>query len=149
MFIGRKEMSEFAVAAVDIAMWDLFGKRTRLLLCELLGGTREPVTMDEADSGWLQYDADQLVENARSITDEVFAGMPGRSTISIRSTPTSPARPTPSPTSSTTRQCWTNSSKIRSNGRWEDPAVDRPGHGISFAVTDEYGSSEVVGSFLL
>ncbi|NHN49417.1 mandelate racemase/muconate lactonizing enzyme family protein [Halostella sp. JP-L12] len=74
-FIGREGISEFAVAAVDIAMWDLLGKRAGLPLCELLGGTREPVTMYETDGGWLQYDADQLVENAESIADEGFAGM--------------------------------------------------------------------------
>lgn len=74
-FIGREGISEFAVAAVDIAVWDLLGKQTGLPLCELLGGTREPVTMYETDGGWLQYDADALVENAESIADEGFAGM--------------------------------------------------------------------------
>lgn len=74
-FIGREGISEFAIAAVDIAIWDLLGKKTGLPLCELLGGTREPVVMYETDGGWLQYDPDTLVENAREIANEGFAGM--------------------------------------------------------------------------
>ncbi|MDL5363391.1 mandelate racemase/muconate lactonizing enzyme family protein [Halalkalicoccus sp. NIPERK01] len=74
-FIGREGISEFAIAAIDIAVWDLLGKHAGLPLCELLGGTREPVPMYETDGGWLQYDADTLVENAREIATEGFAGM--------------------------------------------------------------------------
>lgn len=74
-FIGREGISEFAIAAVDIAIWDLLGKHAGLPLCELLGGIREPVTMYETDGGWLQYDADTLVENAQGIADDGFAGM--------------------------------------------------------------------------
>ncbi|QCS44926.1 mandelate racemase/muconate lactonizing enzyme family protein [Natrinema versiforme] len=74
-FIGREGISEFAVAAADIALWDLLGKAAGLPLCELLGGAREPVTMYETDGGWLQYDADALVENAEGIADAGFAGM--------------------------------------------------------------------------
>lgn len=74
-FIGREGISEFAIAAVDIAVWDLLGKHTGLPLCELLGGIREPVTMYETDGGWLQYDANTLVENAREIASDGFAGM--------------------------------------------------------------------------
>ncbi|ADJ13857.1 mandelate racemase/muconate lactonizing enzyme family protein [Halalkalicoccus jeotgali] len=74
-FIGREGISEFAIGAVDIAVWDLLGKRADLPLCELLGGTREPVPMYETDGGWLQYDADTLVENAREIANDGFAGM--------------------------------------------------------------------------
>ncbi|KYH24742.1 D-gluconate dehydratase [Halalkalicoccus paucihalophilus] len=74
-FIGREGISEFAIAAVDIAIWDALGKHAGLPLCELLGGTREPVPMYETNGGWLQYDADTLVENAREIANEGFAGM--------------------------------------------------------------------------
>lgn len=74
-FIGREGISEFAVAAVDVAVWDLLGKVTGLPLCELLGGSREAVRMYETDGGWLQYDADTLVENARRIAEDGFAGM--------------------------------------------------------------------------
>lgn len=74
-FIGREGISEFALAAIDIAVWDLLGKRTDLPLCELLGGTRQPVTMYETDGGWLQYDAETLVTNARQAASAGFAGM--------------------------------------------------------------------------
>lgn len=74
-FVGREGISELAIAAVDIAVWDLFAKSAGLPLCELLGGAREPVTMYETDGGWLQYDADTLVKNAQEIASEGFAGM--------------------------------------------------------------------------
>jgi len=74
-FIGREGISEFAVAAADIAVWDLLGKGAGLPLCELLGGAREPVPMYETDGGWLQYEADELVANAEGIADDGFAGM--------------------------------------------------------------------------
>lgn len=74
-FVGREGISEFAVAAVDIAVWDLLGKIAGLPLCELLGGARRAVPMYETDGGWLQYDADTLVENAKEIAEDGFAGM--------------------------------------------------------------------------
>jgi L-alanine-DL-glutamate epimerase-like enolase superfamily enzyme len=74
-FIGREGISEFALATVDIALWDLLGKLTGLPLCELLGGSREPVPMYETDGGWLQYDEATLVENAREAAEAGFAGM--------------------------------------------------------------------------
>jgi L-alanine-DL-glutamate epimerase-like enolase superfamily enzyme len=74
-FIGREGISELAISAVDVALWDALGKRAGLPLYELLGGERSSVSMYQTDGGWLQYDEETLVANAERIAAEGFAGM--------------------------------------------------------------------------
>lgn len=74
-FVGREGISEFGVAAVDIALWDALGRRFGAPLYEVLGGTRAPVPAYETNGGWLQFDVDTLVENAERAAEEGFAGM--------------------------------------------------------------------------
>ena len=42
-FVGRGGMASFAMAAIDIALWDLRGQRESLALWRLLGGSRPEV----------------------------------------------------------------------------------------------------------
>lgn len=74
-FIGREGISEFAIAAVDTALWDAKGKETGRPLYDLLGGTQQHVPAYETNGGWIQFSEDQLRENARRVADEGFAGM--------------------------------------------------------------------------
>lgn len=74
-FIGREGISEFAIAAIDTALWDAKGKETDRPLYDLLGGTQQHVPAYETNGGWIQFSEDQLRENARRIVDEGFAGM--------------------------------------------------------------------------
>lgn len=74
-FVGREGISEFAIASVDIAVWDLLGKKVDLPLVEVLGGTRDPVPAYQTHGGWIQYDEETLVENAVDAADRGFAGM--------------------------------------------------------------------------
>jgi len=74
-FVGREGISEFAIAAVDTALWDALGKETGRPLYELLGGTRRHVPAYETNGGWIQFDEDQLRSNARRVAEDGFAGM--------------------------------------------------------------------------
>jgi len=74
-FVGRAGVSELAIAAVDIALWDALGRRTGEPLYALLGGERREVPAYETNGGWLQFDEAQLVENAERAADEGFVGM--------------------------------------------------------------------------
>jgi L-alanine-DL-glutamate epimerase-like enolase superfamily enzyme len=74
-FIGREGISEFAIAAIDTALWDAKGKETGRPLYDLLGGTQQHVPAYETNGGWIQFSEDQLRENARRIADEGFVGM--------------------------------------------------------------------------
>ena len=74
-FVGREGVSEFAIAAVDIALWDAKGKETGRPLYDLLGGTRRPVPAYETNGGWIQFDEARLRSNAERAAEEGFAGM--------------------------------------------------------------------------
>lgn len=74
-FVGRAGVSELAISAVDIALWDALGRRTGEPLYALLGGERREVPAYETNGGWLQYDEDRLVENAGRAASEGFVGV--------------------------------------------------------------------------
>ena len=74
-FVGREGISELAISAVDIALWDALGRRLDTPLYELLGGERRDVPAYLTDGGWLQYDEETLVSNAERAVEEGFAGM--------------------------------------------------------------------------
>lgn len=74
-YVGREGVSELAVSAIDIALWDALGRRLDAPLYELVGGERREVPAYQTHGGWLQYDADQLVDNAHDAAERGFAGM--------------------------------------------------------------------------
>jgi L-alanine-DL-glutamate epimerase-like enolase superfamily enzyme len=74
-FVGRAGVSEIAISAVDIALWDALGRRTGEPLYALLGGERREVPAYETNGGWLQFDEARLVENAERAAEEGFVGM--------------------------------------------------------------------------
>lgn len=74
-FVGREGISELAIGAVDIALWDSLGRRTGYPLCELIGGERRAVPAYETNGGWIQFDEETLVANAEAAAEAGFAGM--------------------------------------------------------------------------
>jgi len=51
-----------AIAAIDVALWDLAGKRTNTPLYVLLGGAKDRVLAYNTDVGWLDRPLEELVE---------------------------------------------------------------------------------------
>jgi L-alanine-DL-glutamate epimerase-like enolase superfamily enzyme len=51
-----------ALAAIDIALWDLAGKRTETPLHILLGGAKDHVPVYNTDVGWLDRELDEMTE---------------------------------------------------------------------------------------
>jgi L-alanine-DL-glutamate epimerase and related enzymes of enolase superfamily len=74
-FVGRAGVSELAISAVDIALWDALGRRTGEPLYALLGSEQREVPAYETDGGWLQFSEGQLVENARDAAEAGFVGV--------------------------------------------------------------------------
>ncbi|MGM0606694.1 MAG: mandelate racemase/muconate lactonizing enzyme family protein, partial [Halobacteriota archaeon] len=74
-FVGREGVSELALAAVDTAAWDLFGKRTGSPLYELLGGHQQEVPAYQTDGGWLHFDEETLMKNAEESIESGFHGV--------------------------------------------------------------------------
>jgi L-alanine-DL-glutamate epimerase-like enolase superfamily enzyme len=70
-FSGRGGHASFAIAAVDIALWDLAGKRAKLPLWRLLGGNN-PRVKAYAGGVDLYFTIDQLKEQARGFLAKGF-----------------------------------------------------------------------------
>lgn len=65
-WVGRAGITQLALAAVDVALWDLKAKKAGVPLWHLLGGASKPkLEAYNTDIGWLSIPRDELVEGAR------------------------------------------------------------------------------------
>ncbi|MGP3775305.1 L-talarate/galactarate dehydratase [Streptomyces sp. SDT5-1] len=62
--VGRSGVATQAIAAIDIALWDLKAKRAGLPLAKLLGAHRDSVQCYNTSGGFLHTPTDQVLENA-------------------------------------------------------------------------------------
>lgn len=77
MWIGRAGVSHLALAAVDIAIWDLFAKSLNLPLWKVLHqGEKEPrLEAYNTNAGWLSIGADALVAGCLRSIEQGFKGV--------------------------------------------------------------------------
>ncbi|BCX46202.1 mandelate racemase (MR)-like subfamily protein [Haloferula helveola] len=73
-YVGRGGISSFAISAIDIALWDLRGKRLEKPLWELAGGAGRTCKAYRGGIDLL-YPLDKLVESACGYVDEGFNGV--------------------------------------------------------------------------
>ena len=73
--VGRSGLATQAVAAVDIALWDLKAKRAGLPLAKLLGAHRDSVACYNTSGGFLSTSIEQVVENARAAVRRGIGGI--------------------------------------------------------------------------
>jgi L-alanine-DL-glutamate epimerase-like enolase superfamily enzyme len=64
--VGRSGVTTQAVAAFDVALWDLKAKRARLPLARLLGAHRDSVPCYNTSGGYLSTPIDELITNAEA-----------------------------------------------------------------------------------
>jgi L-alanine-DL-glutamate epimerase-like enolase superfamily enzyme len=73
-WVGRGGIAVLAIAAIDIAIWDLKSKIADMPLHRLLGGARKQIPVYNTDGGWLNHSIEQLVEETKRITAAGFRG---------------------------------------------------------------------------
>jgi L-alanine-DL-glutamate epimerase-like enolase superfamily enzyme len=69
-WVGRLGITTMAMAAVDIALWDLIAKAVGKPLWRVLGGAKDPkIKTYNTDGGWLNKSVDELLEHMKRILD--------------------------------------------------------------------------------
>lgn len=67
-------ITSLALAAIDIALWDLRAKKQQLPLWKLAGGAREKCPLYRTEGGWLHLETMTLVEDALQAKAQGFSG---------------------------------------------------------------------------
>lgn len=75
-WVGRSGITHMALAAVDIALWDLKAKAFGVPLWKLIGGHKQgAVPSYNTDGGWLNFEVDRLVDEMSRLVDEGWTGV--------------------------------------------------------------------------
>ena len=73
--VGRSGLATQAIAAFDVALWDLKARRAGLSLAKLLGAHRESVQCYNTSGGFLHTPLDQLLVNASASRERGIGGI--------------------------------------------------------------------------
>ncbi|MGB3481621.1 MAG: mandelate racemase/muconate lactonizing enzyme family protein [Mycobacterium sp.] len=73
--VGRSGVATQAIAAFDIALWDLKAKRAGLPLAKLLGSHSDSVPTYNTSGGFLHTPIEQVLENASILLDSGIGGI--------------------------------------------------------------------------
>ncbi len=73
--VGRSGLATQAIAAFDVALWDVKAKRAGLSLAKLLGSHRESVRCYNTSGGFLHTPLDQLLVNAAASVQRGIGGI--------------------------------------------------------------------------
>ena len=70
--VGRSGVATQAIAAIDIALWDLKAKRAGLPLAKLIGASRDSVQTYNTSGGFLHTPIEEVMDNAaRSLANGI------------------------------------------------------------------------------
>jgi L-talarate/galactarate dehydratase len=73
--VGRSGLATQAIAAFDIALWDLKGKRAQLPLAKLLGAHRDSVQCYNTSGGFLSTPLPEVLANVESLLEHGIGGI--------------------------------------------------------------------------
>jgi L-alanine-DL-glutamate epimerase-like enolase superfamily enzyme len=125
-WVGRAGITHLALAAVDIALWDLKAKAAEIPLWLLLGGSgKDTVEGYNTDGGWLNWPVERLVSDCRRLVfEEGYRGVK----IKVGS---------PDPLTDVERIAAVRNAigpdcklMVDANGRWDLPTALRNGHAL-------------------
>jgi L-alanine-DL-glutamate epimerase-like enolase superfamily enzyme len=73
--VGRSGLATQAIAAIDIALWDLKAKRAGLPLAKLLGAYRDSVACYNTSGGFLSSSIEEIIDNAHASIERGIGGV--------------------------------------------------------------------------
>jgi L-alanine-DL-glutamate epimerase-like enolase superfamily enzyme len=73
--VGRSGLATQAIAAFDVALWDMKAKRAGLPLAKLLGARRDSVQCYNTSGGFLSTPTDQLIANCEASIEAGIGGL--------------------------------------------------------------------------
>lgn len=73
--VGRSGLATQALAAFDVALWDLKARRAGLPLAKLLGAYRDSVPCYNTSGGFLSAPLEEVLENAQAALDRGVGGI--------------------------------------------------------------------------
>ncbi|MEX1030847.1 MAG: mandelate racemase/muconate lactonizing enzyme family protein [Paenibacillaceae bacterium] len=75
-WIGRAGITHMAIAAVDIALWDIMAKAAKQPLWKYLGGHKSKgIKAYNTNGGWLNWSMDELLRDVTQIVESGFLGV--------------------------------------------------------------------------
>ncbi|UKS30862.1 mandelate racemase/muconate lactonizing enzyme family protein [Paenibacillus sp. HWE-109] len=75
-WIGRAGITHMALAAVDIALWDIMSKASGKPLWQYLGGHKDKqIKAYNTNGGWLNWSQERLLQDISSYVEEGFTGV--------------------------------------------------------------------------
>lgn len=73
--LGRNGLAVMAIAAVDMALWDILCKKADLPLWKVLGGYHEHVEAYNTHGGWLSWSIEELVANVKELVSSGYTSL--------------------------------------------------------------------------
>jgi L-alanine-DL-glutamate epimerase-like enolase superfamily enzyme len=73
--VGRSGLATQAIAAIDIALWDLKAKRAGLPLAKLFGAHRDSVACYNTSGGFLSSSIEEIIDNAHASIQRGIGGV--------------------------------------------------------------------------
>lgn len=74
-WVGRAGVTQMALSAVDIALWDIKAQAAGVPLWQLLGGHKSSYPAYNTDAGWLNWSLEELVEDTARLISEGWGGV--------------------------------------------------------------------------
>ncbi|MFB9276636.1 mandelate racemase/muconate lactonizing enzyme family protein [Cohnella cellulosilytica] len=75
-WIGRAGITHMALAAVDIALWDIMAKASNKPLWQYLGGAKsQGIKAYNTNGGWLNWSKERLLQDVAAIVEQGFTGV--------------------------------------------------------------------------
>lgn len=70
-YIGQTGLAAWGIAAIDIALWDILGKKLGVPVCRLFGSNRAQIPV-YGSGGWLSYSLEELLAEVKGYVQRGF-----------------------------------------------------------------------------